>query len=571
MRAMNVRYNGVSRFLLDYDKLIYLPIVLFTLVTSFISIWKHESFLTYAWDLGAYEQSLWTTLKYGKLLWNTPNFGHLHIHLDLILFLIFPLYAIYPAPETLLVIQSFFVGMSALPVYLIAKEEFEDKKLGFLFASLYLLYTPLVSILNFDFHSDAFIPFFLSFSIYYLRKEKWSKYLLFLFLTLMCKEVVPLVTVFLGIYIILTSEVKFNSLSNKCYLAGMLKKNKKLFFGFFTIIISLDWFLLAQIVMQYFLSQTPQVAYGVPYVHLLWWKRFGVSIPEILANILLKPMLTLEALTYRLNEKIFYVIWLLAPFCFISFKKPWLLLVPAPYLMSLFLSENYWYWQLGLFYQSLIVPFVTVSSIYGIKSLATTHSGIDKALVKKIMSIVAISILIFTLHGISLSIPYIPANSLHNEALKRVIELIPQNASVITQNNIFPHLSHRLNVYPGYRHGLEADYILVDMTSPSFGEKLSTSFYEPPGKVLFDLVTKYNYTVVTAIDGIILLKRDYKGPFVIPFEQALLVKFFNNENFSGEPSFITLMLNVDWKHLQHWQDLSPFVTVKENNIRHFIH
>lgn len=527
---------------------------------SWLVIEKHYSFETYAWDLGSYEQSLWSTLNCGKFFWNTPNFGHFHIHFEPILFLILPLYAIYQSPITLLVLQSVFIGLSAIPIYWITKKELSNPKLSFLFALAYLFQPFLLSIESFDFHTEAFMPLLLTLSVYYLKENKFSFHLIFLFLALTCKETVALVTVFLGFYVLCTSiklKISFHptiSITNR----------KRLITGIIGIILSITWFLFSLRVMFYFLQLTPQYQYGFSYIHLMWWENFGKDLPSIIIAIVTNPILVFNTLIQSLNEKALFIILLLVPFCFLSLMKISMLLIPMPWLAVLLLSSNKYYWQLGLHYSAPAIPFIAISAIEGIRQFGTIENKINEIFVRKLVSLVIISTMISSLYAASVGVPYYSQRSPHDEILGRIIDFVPPQESVVTQNNIFPHISHGLYVYPGYRPDIEFNYVLADMTHWSFETNPDTSFYEPIGEVLSDLCAN-NYKLVTAVDGIVLLKKDYYGEFLIPTEHGLLAKFFNNTNLSGNPVFQTIIFEVDGRYLKYWNVSSPFPTIPADN------
>lgn len=158
---------------------------------SYISILRHYAFSTSTWDLGIYNQAFHTTLRNGKLFYETAElygnpsgsiFGGLFAP---ILFLILPFYALYPAPETLLVVQSFAIGLGAIPLFCLARDKLRSDRLSLAFAVMYLLYAPIQGVNIYDFHPEAFFSVFMLFAIYYFFKERWQAYFIFSVLTLM--------------------------------------------------------------------------------------------------------------------------------------------------------------------------------------------------------------------------------------------------------------------------------------------------------------------------------------------------------------------------------------------------
>ena len=140
---------------------IIICIMVYTVIFSYFTILRHYSFDSGAWDLGTYEQMLWNTINSGRLFWTAPDvinstgffFG---THFSPILFIILPIYFLYQATETLLVLQSFVIALGALPLYWLARDELKSKIGGFVIALAYLLYAPLHGVNWFDFHTPYY-------------------------------------------------------------------------------------------------------------------------------------------------------------------------------------------------------------------------------------------------------------------------------------------------------------------------------------------------------------------------------------------------------------------------------
>ena len=75
-----------------------------------------------------------------------------------------------------------------------------------------------------------------------------------------------------------------------------------------------------------------------------------------------------------------------------------------------------------------------------------------------------------------------------------MIELVPPDASLSTQNDIFPHVCHRFEVHCGYRRTDE--YVLIDTSSEWFGLT-----HEEIMEIMQD------YGFVANVDSIYLFKK----------------------------------------------------------------
>ncbi len=186
--------------------IVYLSVIAYTVVFSYFTILKYNAFSAYAWDLGIFNQSMWTTLHAGKLFFSTveqfiiPSGVFFGTHFSPILFLVLPFYALTSSPQALLVFQSFILALGAVPLYFFAKNSLNNKVIAVVFSVAYLLYPPLQGANWFDFHVQAFLPLFFFCAMYFLADEKWPSYFLFVFLSLTVAENVPITVVFIGLY-----------------------------------------------------------------------------------------------------------------------------------------------------------------------------------------------------------------------------------------------------------------------------------------------------------------------------------------------------------------------------------
>lgn len=144
------------------------------LITYFSNL-RAENFFTSAWDLGINQQLLWTT-AHGQLLYETPDLAFygahsfLQVHSTYVAVLIAPIYAAWPNPLTLFVIQSSVFAASGIPLYFLARGTLARKELALAVAVLYLASFAVISGLMYDFHWEAFLP--LEFFTFFVLVER---------------------------------------------------------------------------------------------------------------------------------------------------------------------------------------------------------------------------------------------------------------------------------------------------------------------------------------------------------------------------------------------------------------
>jgi uncharacterized membrane protein len=167
---------------------------------------------------------------------------------------VLPVYAIFPSPETLLVIQSFVLGLGALPLYWLAKDELKNYNAAVLFAAAYLLHPAIHSINWFDFHVEAFLPVFFLFALYYLSKRKLARYIIFVILAMASTQNAAILTFFVGVYAMWLNRGHILSTIRKRHV-----KEKTVFIPFITIALSLIWLFLSWSIVHFFTPNLPDV------------------------------------------------------------------------------------------------------------------------------------------------------------------------------------------------------------------------------------------------------------------------------------------------------------------------
>lgn len=505
------------------DYLVYLSIIVYTVIFSYYTILRHYGFKTSAWDLGIYDQALWSTLKYGKLFYYTPELlanpsGSLFgVHFTPILFMVLPIYAIYPSPETLLVLQSFMLALGALPLYWLAKDEFRSNLVGLAFALVYLLYPPIHSVNWYDFHPQAFLPTFLLFAFFYFKRHKWLKSFVFTILALMCIEIVPLITFFFGLYGVATSIV----INVKLRRLKALMKERAFLYSLTVIVLSVVWFVVAMKVIDMFNPERYEWAILPPWGHL------GSNLMEIIINVVTHPFYTIAFMLSSL-ERVNNILYLFSPVAFLPLLAPLELLLTISWLVPALLAEKT-YPVIGYQYAAFLTAQIFIGLVYGVKNLSlygvknfpemNRVSSIKLKISERAVTLVLLCTLISfaALSPLTLGISYMPGGrpqiGPHEKLLMNILELVPSNASILTQDDIFPHVCHRLNAYVVYvPPDVEVEYVLIDLNSP-----FSSGFLPPPfdnisrSDAFLKVLEKNEYGLFASADGILLFKRGYSG------------------------------------------------------------
>lgn len=171
---------------------------------STLAIYEHWAFQTHSYDLGIYDNTFWNTAN-GDWLRCTFTRGDTHIsaHFDPIIILLSPLYMINPRAETLLVLQSVWLSLGSIPLFLHARRVLCNPWLACLCVLMYLAAPALHGVNLFDFHSLALMTPFAMWMIYALDAGKFVSYWVALGLMLLVREDMPLVACVIAAYALL--------------------------------------------------------------------------------------------------------------------------------------------------------------------------------------------------------------------------------------------------------------------------------------------------------------------------------------------------------------------------------
>jgi len=504
--------------------LIYCLIFMYTAVFSYFTIMKHYAFKSFAWDFGITLQALETTVHEGRFLYYTPELFfnlsgcYFGLHFSPILLLILPVYAICPKPEALLVLQSFIMALATIPLYWFTRDKLNSKLAAVGFSAVYLLFPPLHGANWFDFHVQCFLPLFFFSVLYYFEHEKWGRYFTFTVLALTIAENVPIVVIFVGLYGLLKYRREISqALRRKAF------DEKKILIPPATITVGIVWLFLARWIQNTFfpVAQRFQEFYTAGY----YWSVLGIKGDPIVMPIymILNPAKVLEALTYDAYLKLLFLVLVFGSLFFLSLRSS-IVLIAFAWLGPALLSNEQKFYVLGIHYPLYFIPFIFLAAVEGMKK---QHLRKPNGLGRSIRNMLVV-MMIFAVFASPISpllldpqvqIPHFSEYSLprigeHELALQRIVDMVPKNASVLTQNHIFSHFADRSNayIYPllqvfsyapsetrDYADQLlmKSDYVLVD-----------TKYDGETGRaILSDVQIRLYFYLVDLEDGVYLYER----------------------------------------------------------------
>ncbi len=342
-----------SRYVFSITVIILIGV--YSVVFSIAGYLQYVSFSYQDMDLAAISQAFWNGV-HGRFF-PTRHAGESTLfknHRWLIALPLLPIYALFPSAVTLLVLQSFAVAVGAGAVYLLARRLL-DPPLGLLFAFCYLIYPAVNYLTLYEFHPVAFALPLLLFTFYFYEQRVWSLYLMFLLLSLSCREDVALPIFGLGVYALLRGVKERDTVAR-----GRWK------WGISAILLSLSWFAVCVMIFPLLITRHLPKA-DQPDIIPLFFGWLGRSPTEIVGTVITRPWYVMKGVLT--GPKLIYLFQLLVPLGFLS------LLSPRSCLMILFaaaeglLSSRSKHFSIPYQYTALITPFIFISAIMGTRNL----------------------------------------------------------------------------------------------------------------------------------------------------------------------------------------------------------
>lgn len=376
---------------------------------------RHQLFQSTALDLGYFDQAIYLI---SQGLPPVVSFWGYHVmggHADWIIYGIAGFYKLYPSVYWLFAIQALSLAAGALPSWHLARQVGLGGSQATAIALVYLLY-PLVFNLNlFDFHPEVIALPLLLWAVWSARSNRIGWFTLCVVLILGCRDALSITVAAMGLWLIAVE--------------------KKRTCGAIALSLGTTWFLLAtQVVIPYF--RPLGVESVTRYAYL------GDSLPEVIANLFLKPGLILGRV-FSLDT-IIYLALIGVPLVWGISSRHLLPLLPAvPTFLINILSESPAQRDLLHQYSLPAVPFLLLAAIASLATGATWFRRPRWIVLWALVSFLALAK--YTFFG-SLYLTRLASLSATQAAMSRLHqleELDGSKESVLTTSYIAPHLTHR--------------------------------------------------------------------------------------------------------------------------------
>ena len=379
---------------------------LFSFFYTLLALVRHSHFGSFGYDLGIVDQITWKFSTFQLPITtsdDTPFTLSLVNHFELIYAFLSPLYWIWNDVRFLLVTQAVFFSFSAIPIFLLAQKYKLKRSLCYALTVCYLTFFGVQNALWFDVHSAPFAVAFLSWFIYFVNIGSWKLAILTFVLCVTAKENY-------ATYIVITSGMLYVTKREKKYLyfaiAGLMY-TLFLFGLYFPLFVKGG----------YHYSQGRSMFSGLNPVDLI-----------------------------NTQDKRDVFLYSLFSFGFLPLLAPLYLVPFLGNLITYFILGRSVMTAQGLFLQYRIdlAPLLTLGTILTVVKF--------KWLNRNLVAIYLLICILGVQYLLHLPLSYLVKDWFWQEpvavrSINSMISEIPPNASVVAQNNILPHLSHRNEIF----------------------------------------------------------------------------------------------------------------------------
>lgn len=389
----------------------YAICLLFFAAFTILSFVRHDNYQSFGYDLGINDQVVWRYAHFQLPIATISPFPDkikLVQHVELVYALISPFYWIWESRKMLLLLEPAFVCTGAFAMYLLARKRNLSRLVSNVLIVSFLGFYGVQNAIWVDVHSISFGAAFIAWFVYFLDKDRTKLSILFFFLAITAKENIALIT-------LLISCVYFPRRRSKLllfFIFGSIAYLLFIFKVYFPDIIHMDY---------------------------LYQNRAG-----LLSN--LNPLSLIDT-----QEKRQAILYSFLSFGFLPLLTPVALIVVLGHFTTYFMLASDLSGAQGIYgqYGIMLAPIMTWTTILTIQRLPRFFN-------KYLITIILLGSTLFAQYSLHLPLSYLTKQWFWKQpdAAKTITNIrdtvLPADASVVAQNNIVPHISHRDKIYSLY-------------------------------------------------------------------------------------------------------------------------
>ena len=449
-----------------------------------LSVRRHQRLVTSGFDLGIFEQVV-RSYAHGHLpvvALKGAGFQELGDHFSPVLATLAPGYWLWPSPLLLLLAQAALLAVAAVPLTRWARQTLGTGA-SWVVGLGYGASWGIASAVGFDFHEICFAVPLLAFSLTALGQGRLGAAAAWALPLLLVKEDLGLTVAVIGAVIVRRGGRRLGLLTAAAGIAGSALE---------------------------VLVVIPAFSPGGHYTYLDNLGSANAGPPD-LPGVLYQLTVGLAAAPY---PKPLTLVLLVAPTAFLALRSS-LLLVAVPTLIWRFASDDPLYWGMGAHYSAILMPIVFAALLDALARRRPSPSDLRHLLVV-VAGVTVVLLPQFPLF--QLAQPSAWREDPRIAGAHRIMDLIPDGATVAAANHLVPQLTDRATVT---EFGLPAQpppqWIVVDTETPQDWPVPGTQ--QP---VLLDQARAGGYCTVADADGYLLLRRSgaATGPDLCPWPRV---------------------------------------------------
>lgn len=423
--------------------------VCFTAFVSAVCILRYLTFTSPNFDFTIFCQAYYY-LKEELLPLSTCErdtlLSHFAVHASPVLYLLLPVYALFPYPCTLQVAQAVVLASAVIPVCLIAKKyDIKGPRLA-LIAVITLFAPAVINGANYDFHENCFLYPLLCWVFLFLEKERYAHLAVFTLLTLGVKEDAAVYIIFLGLYVIFGKKKRLTGIA-LALGAGI----------YFIAVLAL-------------LSKYGQGVMSGRYANYIVGDG---GLLEAIKTVLASPAYVFSQVFVdgdgNWANKLLYFIEMSLPLCFMPFmvkgKTPALILLLPLLLVNLMTTYKYQF-DINFQYSFGSAAFLLYLSVLNL-------TDIERETGKFLLCTACVSCIMCTLGSAADKLNTYAVDYIENRQaialMDKAVKSVPEDSVVIASSKLTAHMCNRKSLYEDVYHdnenGERADYVLLDMRS----------------------------------------------------------------------------------------------------------
>jgi uncharacterized membrane protein len=445
---------------------------------------QHENFGTFGYDMGLYDQGIWLVSRFKDPFVTIRGLNFFAHHVNLITLLFVPAYWLGAGPHFLYLVETVWMALGALPLFLLARERLASGWLAVAVAGSFLLYPALEWINWWHFHPDALIITPLLFAWWLASRRRWGWFAVAVAVALACKEDAALAVLMLGLVLAVLGQRR----------AGLV-----------TAAAGAGWFLVATKVV------IPAAGGGAGPFYQELFPGFGDSLGEIVWNLVAHPSRLLGLAT--LPDRLTYFWQIMAPVAFFPLAAPLVLLISVPQTVINVASGHALTHDIHYHYSAIVLTGVFLATVEGMAWIGR-GPGTRRALVAALLATSLAANVAWSPSPLGRQYDdgiWARAEPRH-ATVRAALRLVPAGVGVSASYNLIPHLTHRAYAYEFPNpwvvanwgaHGenppdpATADYLVIDERLLGDQRPLFDRLLSPQG----------GYTRVFASDGIVVARR----------------------------------------------------------------